>query len=190
VVRAALAVALVLALAGCSGDDDGDGYGAGELERMVVLRDDLEGSGWTRFDWGRQERSDQPTGQRSDPARFGRVDGWKARYRRPGSPQTSGPLVVESRADVFEASDGARSDFDAYGSELETSGTPLEEVPDLGERAIVATLRQGDVRFFLVMWRDANAVAAINANGFDRKLTREQALELARKQQARMRSAG
>lgn len=172
------------------GDDDDGGYEAGELERMVLVRNDLEGSGWTRFDWGRQARLDQPTGRRSDPARFGRVDGWKARYRRPGSRQTSGPLVVESRADVFAAPDGARSDFDAYGGELEASGTQLEEVPELGERAIVATLTQGDVRFFLVMWRDANAVGAINVNGFVHRLTREQALELARKQQAHMRAVG
>ncbi len=168
------------------GDEDGVAYEEGELERMVLLAEDLEGPGWTRFDWGRQTRTDQPTGQRSDPARFGRVEGWKARYRRPGSRQTSGPLVVESRADVFESADGATQDFDAYGSELEQAGTPLEEVPDLGERAIIGTLTQGDVRFFLVMWRDENAVAAVNANGFDGKLTREQTLELARKQQARM----
>lgn len=180
-----LVIALSLAAGGCMGDDD-SGYQAGDLERMVLLSEDLEGRGWTRFDWGPQARSDQPTGSRSDPERFGREDGWKARYRRPGTRQTSGPLVVESRADVFDSPDGATSDFDAYGSELETSGAPLEEVPDLGERAIVSTLTQGDVRFFLVMWRDANAVAAINVNGFDGKLTREQTLELARKQQARM----
>jgi hypothetical protein len=185
---ALVAITVALMAVGCMGGDDGGGYSETDLERMVLLTDDLEGSGWTRFDWGPQTGSDQPTGPRSDPARFGRVDGWKARYRRPGSRQTSGPLVVESRADVFDTPDGARSDFDAYGSELETSGTPLEEVPGLGERAIVGMLMQDDVQFFLVMWRDANAVAAVNVNGFVGKLTREQALELARKQQARMRA--
>lgn len=171
------------------GDDGAGGYEAGRLEQMVLLGEDLEGSGWTRFGWGKQSRTDQPTGPRSDPARFGRVDGWMARYRRPGSSQTSGPLVVESRADVFDDPDGATRDFDEYGAELQTAGTPLEEVPDLGERAIVATLAQQDVRFFLVLWRDQNAVAAVNVNGFDGKLTREQALELARTQQARMTAA-
>jgi hypothetical protein len=187
--RALVAIALVLLAGGCMGGDDEGGYEAGQLERMVLLGDDLEGRGWMRFDWGKQAQSDQPSGARSNPARFDRVDGWKARYRRPGSRRTAGPLVVESRADVFETPDGARDDFDAYGSELETSGTQIEEVPELGERGVVATLVQGDVRFFLVMWRDENAVAALNLNGFDRKLTREQAVELARKQQARMRAA-
>jgi hypothetical protein len=170
------------------GDDDEGGYETSALERMVLLADDLEGP-WTRFDWGRQGSADQPSGARSQPGRFGREDGWKARYRRPGTKQTSGPLVVESRADVFDSPGGATDDFDAYGSELETSGTAIAEVPDLGERAVVATLAQGDVRFFLVMWRDANAVASINVNGFEGKLTREHALELARKQHARMRAA-
>lgn len=182
-----LAVLLVVA-AGCMGGDEA-AYDADQLEKMVLLTEDLEGSAWTRFDSGRQTRTDQPTGARSNPARHGRIDGWKARYRRAGSLQTSGPLVVESRADVFEDAEGATGDFDDYGAELQTAGTTLEEVPDLGDRAILATLTQDDVRFFLVMWRDANAVAAINANGFDGKLTREQTLALARKQQERMRGA-
>jgi hypothetical protein len=186
--RGLVAVALVLLAGGCMGGDDDGGYEAGQLERMVLLADDLEGRGWTRFDWGKQVQADQPTGARSNPARFDRVGGWKARYRRGGSRQTAGPLVIESRADIFETAEGATSDFDAYGSELEGSGTQIEEVPELGERGVVATLVQGDVRFFLVMWRDQNAVAALNLNGFDRKLTREQALELARKQQQRMRA--
>jgi hypothetical protein len=184
-----LAIALGLVAAGCMGDDEDGGYAASALERMVLLPDDLEGP-WTRFDWGRQGAADQPSGARSQPGRFGREDGWKARYRRPGTKQTSGPLVIESRADVFDSSEGATDDFDAYGSELETAGTQIEEVPDLGDRAVVATLAQDDVRFFLVMWRDSNAVASINVNGFEGKLTREHALELARKQDDRMRDAG
>ena len=170
--------------------DEGDGaaYEAGELERMVLLADDLEGRGWSRFDWGKQGQADQPSGARSNPMRFDRLDGWKARYRRPGSRKTAGPLVIESRADVFETAEGATSDFDAYGSELEGSGTQIEEVPGFGDRGVIATLVQGDVRFFLVMWRDDNAVAALNLNGFDGKLTRKQVLALARKQDERMRA--
>jgi hypothetical protein len=174
---------------GCMGGDDEAGYDADQLEAMVLPAEDLEGRGWTRFDWGKQTRTDQPSGQRSDPARFGRVDGWKARYRRPGTRQTEGPLVIESRADVFDDADGATSDFDAYGSELQNAGTELEELTDLGDRGLIATLAQGDVRFFLVMWRDDNAVAAVNVNGFEGKLTREHALALARKQQERMEKA-
>lgn len=171
------------------GGDGNEGYEAGQLERMVMRAEDLEGSDWTRFDWGRQEATDQPTGARSDPSRFGRLDGWKARYRRPGTPQTVGPLVIESRADVFDDKDGAREDYEAYGSELEAAGLMLEPQTDLGEAAIVATLVDDDVRFYLVQWRDENAVASINVNGYDGKLTKEQAVELARKQLNRMRQA-
>jgi hypothetical protein len=183
-----LAIALALVAAGCMGDDD-EGYEADQLERMVLLAEDLQGEGWTRFDWGKQTRTDQPSGSRSDPARFGRVDGWKARYRRPGTRQTSGPLVVESRADVFENKDGARQDYETYGSELEGAGLMLEPQNDLGDAGIVATIVRDDARFYLVQWRDENAVASINVNGFDGKLTKEQAVELARKQQDRMNDA-
>jgi hypothetical protein len=190
VLRPALvAILLALVAGGCMGDGASEGYEADQLENMVLRTEDLEGEGWMRFDYGRQTRSDQPSGQRSDPARFGRIDGWKARYRRPGSRQTDGPLVVESRADVFEDAEGATSDFDAYGSELQNAGTQLEELTDLGDRGFVATLMQDDVRFYLVQWRDDNAVAAVNVNGFDGRVTKEQALDLARKQQARMEDA-
>jgi hypothetical protein len=186
---AVVAVLLALAAGGCMGGDGDEGYEAGQLERMVVLTEDLEGSNWTRFDWGKQERTDQPSGARSSPSRFGRIDGWKARYRRPGTRQTMGPLVLESRADVFADKDGAQQDYEAYGSELETAGLMLEAQPDLGDAAIVGTLVNDDVRFYLVQWRLDNAVASINVNGYDGKLTKEHALELARKQLDRMREA-
>lgn len=172
------------------GGDGDSGYEADQLQRMVLLGEDLEGRGWMRFDWGKQAQADQPSGPRSNPVRFGRVGGWKARFRRPGTRRTAGPLVVESRADVFAEPDGAVSDFDAHGSELRAAGTAVEEVTGLGERGLVATLVQGEVRFFSVLWRDGNAVAAVNVNGFEGKLTRTHALELARKQHARMSEVG
>jgi hypothetical protein len=184
---ALLALAFALAASGCMGGD-GSAYEPGDLERMVVQPDDLPKM-WIRFDEGRQVSADQPTGERSDPARFGRLEGWKARYRRPGSPRTKGPLVIESRADVFEGEDGARDDFEAYREELAASGTSVEDESGLGDDAIVSTLVQGDVRFYLVLWRDGNAVAAINVNGFERRLRRRDAVDLARKQQRRIENA-
>jgi hypothetical protein len=184
VLRVLFLLATLPVLVACMGDS-GATYERGGLERMVVQSDDL-GKVWIRFDAGRQVSADQPTGERSDPSRFGRVDGWKARYRRPGSPQTRGPLVIESRADVFEDEDGAREDFQAYRDELAASGTRVEDEPGLGDEALVSTLVQGDVRFYLVLWRDSNAVASINVNGFERRLTRREAVALARKQQRRI----
>jgi hypothetical protein len=184
----ALALALAFVAGGCGGDSE-KGYEAGQLEDMVVLADDLEGQRWTRFDWGKQVRSDQPAGARSNPDRFGRLDGWKARYRRPGTRQTEGPLVVESRADVFEDKDGARQDYETYGSELERAGLQLEPQSGLGDAGIVATIVDNGVRFYLVQWRHDNSVASINVNGYDGKLTKEHAVELARKQLERMQAA-
>lgn len=177
-------LALVL-LVGCMGGDDAAPIEPSELKELVLQPGDLPPI-FIRFDAGRQVSADQPTGERSDPRRFGRVDGWKARYRRPGSPRTKGPLVIESRADVFDSEDGARQDFEAYRDELTASGTSVEDEPGLGDEAIVSTLVQGDVRFYLVLWRDANAVASINVNGFERRLSRRNAVDLARKQQRRI----
>jgi hypothetical protein len=183
---AAAALALAVLAGGCMGGEGESGYEVEQLDRMVVLRSDLEGP-WTRFDWGRQQSSDQPGGARAQPGRFGREAGWKARYRRPGSRQTAGPLVIESRADVFAEKDGATQDYEAYGSELETAGLMLEPENGLGDAAIVATLVNDGVRFYLVLWRHENAVASINVNGFDGKLTKQHALELARSQLEHMR---
>ena len=186
---ALLALALTLLAGGCGGGGDESGYQVDQLEHMVLLQEDLEGTGWTRFDWGEQTRSDQPAGARSNPDRFGRLGGWKARYRRPGTQQTVGPLVVESRADVFEDKEGAQQDYEAYGSELERAGLMLEPQTDLGDAGIVATLVDDGVRFYLVQWRDDNAVASVNVNGHEGKVTKEQALELAQKQLSRMEAA-
>jgi hypothetical protein len=187
VLRFVVLLGLLLACVACMGGD-GAVYERAELERMVIQPGDLP-KVWSRFDAGRQVLADQPTGERSDPSRFGRVEGWKARYRRPGSPRTKGALVIESRADVFDGEDGARQDFEAYRDELTASGTSVEDEPGLGDDAIVSTLVQGDVRFYLVLWRDANAVASVNVNGFARRLSRRDAVDLARKQQRRIESA-
>jgi hypothetical protein len=82
--------------------------------------------------------------------------------------------------DVFEGEDGARQD---------AFGTSVEDESGLGDDAIVSTLVQGDVRFYLVLWRDENAVASINVNGFERRVSTLDALDLARKQQRRIENA-
>jgi hypothetical protein len=145
-----------------------------------------------RFDEGRQILVDSPGGRRADPARFGRQEGWKARYRRRGSREIAGPIVVESRADVFESSDGAKEDLDAARADLggsELDWQPIDE-PGLGDESFAAThvepgLGKG-VRYYQVYWRDANVTASISANGFDGSFPLSDALELARKQEQRI----
>jgi hypothetical protein len=176
-----------LLLAGCSlGGDGGDAtVEQGELKGVVLQPGDLPAS-FVRFDEGRQAIADAPAGARSDPERFGRIEGWKARYRRAGSTETTGPLVVESRADVFESVSGAEDDLAAF----ETAGYTSIEAPAMGdETRAFETLQSGageGVRYYQFAWRKDNATASLLVSGFEGKLTLEEAVELARKQAERL----
>jgi hypothetical protein len=195
VVRAAACVFALLSLAGCSlGGENGGSVEVTKLSGLVLQPDDLTPA-YERFDEGRQVMADSPGGSRSDPRRFGRQEGWKSRYRRGGTPQTEGPLVVESRADLFESSGGAKDELDAARQDLEDSDLdwrPIDE-PGLGDESFAATLVPGGgtngVRFFQVVWREANVTASLNVNGFEGRIALAEALELARKQERRISSA-
>jgi hypothetical protein len=170
-----------------------------ESGRRLVLDQRDVPSVFTRFDYGRIASADLPAGVRSDPARFGRQSGWKARYRRGGTAETAGPLVIESLVDVFESSDGAKEDVAALRSELENPAQPVVTPttmlpdPDLGDEAVAwsATVpaQPRDTVFFTVAWRHENATASVSVNGFEGLLDLETAVALARKQQARLESA-
>ena len=128
--------------------------------------------------------ADRLPGPRFDTTRFGRVGGWKSRFRRAGTRSTRGPLVVESRLDLFESTDGAKKDFAAY----------LQQFPPFAEPepAASATRRARSrsrpaagvykVRYVTVVWADRNATASVSANGFDGKLQTADVLRLARAQ--------
>lgn len=185
-----LALAVTLLLCGCMGEESKGPFTAADLQRVVLQPEDLTGP-WSLFDEGPQARADAPPGVRADPARFGRAGGWKARYRRSGTAQTRGPLVIESRADLFKADSGAEKDFAAVQNDLEKGtllGASAETLdpPELGDEAVVVTLRQAALRYYLVAWRQDNVTALIFLNGFDRRTTVRDALELAHKQQRRI----
>lgn len=186
---------LIPLLAGCSfGGEEGGQVELSELSALVLQPEDLPPV-FDRFDEGRQASADSPGGSRADPTRFGRRDGWKARYRRTGTPRTVGPLVVQSRADLFESSDGAKDELDAARQDLERGELEWEPIdePGLGDESFAATLVQGGgtsgVRFYQVVWREANATASLSLNGFEGRLALAEALELARKQERRISSA-
>jgi hypothetical protein len=101
--------------------------------------------------------------------------------------------VLESKIDVFGKADGARAELEALRSNL-TEGLHLAGgVAQLGDDSFLATGAQGSgrfaVRFYQVVWRYENATASVFANGFEGKFTRDQVLELARKQQRRLEEA-
>jgi hypothetical protein len=190
----AAALVLVALLSGCSGGEgdgkEGQTVPLDALSKLVLQPEDLP-EVFVRFDEGRQIAADRPGGARSDPTRFGRIEGWKSRYRRSGSPATRGPLVVESRADLFETEDGAKEELEAI------EAGEMEEIDraTIGDEARALTLQQGatggSVRFYLIAWREDKLTASVFVNGFEGKMTLEHALGLARKQQQRIaRAAG
>jgi hypothetical protein len=180
--------ALALLVAGCSLGGDGDApIERAELGTLVLQPEDLPAA-FSQFDQGRQGIADRPIGERSDPTRFGRIDGWKARFRRSGSARTRGPLVIASLADLFESTDGAKDELAA----IDESGFDAIAEPRLGDEARAWESLQGGapgVRFYLIAWREENATASLLVSGFEGRVTFDDALSLARKQAARMERA-
>lgn len=176
----------VLALAGCRDAGGNTTLTRAELPSCVLQSGDF-GKGWVQFDEGRQVRLDAQPGPRADPARFGRAEGWKARYRRVTG-KLGAPSVVISRADLFDGSGGAQKDLDAYRSELDAeipgSGatTRLLEAPQLGDGTVAAELRQGPLVIFTVAWRRSNATASVAVQGRTGATSLRDALVLARAQ--------
>ena len=194
-VRRTALLLVVLALTGCSGEDEsGSNASVADGMELVLADGDVGTPPFVRFDDGEQRRTDMAP-PRDDPARFHRQGGWKARFQRGGGVRTQGPLVIESRADLFETAGGASDDFDLYKEALDelafgAAGTQIEPAPDVGEESHAVTFRQGvppsAVRYYAIAWRQGNVTAYITVNGFDRRLTFPQAVALARKQEARI----
>jgi hypothetical protein len=187
----ALLVAVAL-LAGCSltGDDGGSDVGAQELGQLVLQPEDL-GRAFLRFDEGRQGIAETS----AEAVRLGRVEGWKARYRRTGAVPARGPLVVASLVDLFESSEGAGDHLESLRAERaspESGWQPVQD-PELGDESYALTLVQGTggraVRSFFVAWRAGGLTGSVDANGFDRRFTLADVVSLAEKQASRMADA-
>ncbi len=186
-----LLVAIAL-LAGCSltGDDGGSDVTAQELGQLVLQPEDL-GPAFLSFDEGPQGIAETS----AEAVRLGRVEGWKARFRRTDTTPAPGPLVVASLVDLFESSEGAGDHLEALRAERtspESGWQPVQD-PDLGEESYALTLVQGTggqaVRSFFVAWRAGELTGSVDANGFERRFTLADAVSLARKQANRMKDA-
>jgi hypothetical protein len=184
--RRAWLVTVVL-LAACGGG--AKTVPASQLPQLVLHESDLHGP-FMAFDVGRQTQLDRVPGPRSAPARFGREGGWKARYNRPGSARTRGPLVVESRADVFKDAAGAAKDLAAYRAQFarQAGGRALRVGRVGAEAAAAMQQRPGRpaARFVSVAWRDGNVTASVTVNGFAPGLRPADAVALARAQERRI----
>jgi hypothetical protein len=191
-------LAAVIAFAGCSplSDDSKQAIPAAALSTLVLQPDDVDDA-FVRFDEGPLALADLPSGERADPARFDREGGWKARYRRQDGADTEGPLVVESRVDLFAGS-GAEEDFELHRDELELqarvpSELELVDVPELGDDAVAlappADVEPGSFVSITVAWLDANVNASVTANGLGGRLELADVVALARAQQERIDAA-
>jgi hypothetical protein len=185
----------VILLSAC-GSDGGDEIAVGKASKLVLRESDLRGP-FQAFYVGPLARLDTSGTARADPQRYGRKGGWIARFNRPGSAATSGPLVVESRVDLFGGAGGAKSDLAAYRrvfvAVIGRSGgaARLVDAPPLGDEAVaMTTLQRGlhDIRFYTVAWRDRNSTASLAVNGFDGRVTLADAVALARRQEQRIRN--
>lgn len=179
-----LALLAVVALAGCGSSD---AIPAKDMGRLVLRQQDL-GPPFESFYSGPQTQLDNQGTPRADPQRDGREGGWIARYHRAGSASTTGPLVVESRVDVFKGVGGAKKDLDAYRATFAAApgGDAVTPPPRVGDAALATTFVQSGtkpLRFYRIAWRYRNATASVTAEGFDKKLGLGQALALARSQQ-------
>ena len=191
-----VALAVALLAAGCMGDDGGGDSGssvsASEGESLVLQQEDV-GSEFTEFDSGEQRRVDLSP-PRDDPNRFGREGGWKARFSRTGTRETEGALVISSLADLFGSANDAGEDFELYKTSLDqfvAAGGRQVSVSGLGDEAYAVTFEQGLapnlIHHYAIAWRNGAVTASVTANGY--RLTWPQALELARAQDSRIRSA-
>jgi hypothetical protein len=187
-----LALLLAFGLTACGGG--GPTISKESLSTLVLHRHDL-GKTFVPFSTGEQAPIDNQGTPRSDATRYGREGGWIARFHRAGSTSTAGPLVVESRADLFGGSGGAKNDLDLYRQMFASSpGSAHRSLSPtaLGAEAVGDTFLQPGakpVRFYRIAWRFENATAAVTLEGFDGKLTQADALRLARKQQRRLEHA-
>ena len=189
VLAALLGLVIVLFAAAC---DSGSTIATSKLSQLVLTEQDMPG--FAAFSKGPQVRLDNQGTVRADASRYGREGGWIIRLRPTDSTRTAGPLVVESRADLFKTSQGAKSDFAAYRllfSRLSGEHTEIG-VTGLGPDAVGVTFTQPGgrtLRFFRIAWRSQNATASITVEGFDGEVSQEDALALARKQQKRIEGA-
>lgn len=184
-----LGIAIVL-LAAC---DTGSTIGTSKLSQLVLTDSDMPT--FTSFYNGSQVRLDNEGTNRSDAGRFGREGGWIIRFHPTASAATTGPLLVESRADLFKSASGAQSDFALYKSALlATNGGDQKEivVTGLTQDSIGVTFTQPGgktLRFYRIAWRDRNATASVTVEGFDGEITQDQAIAIAKKQEAHIKGA-
>jgi hypothetical protein len=157
------------------------------LAPLVLQPDDLSAIGkpadYQQFDEGPQLRADIPGGSRSDPARFGRLAGWKARYRVADPAATGIAFTIESRVDLFADPSGPVADLQAFAQEAPRTGAGITPVTrSIGEASVGLVNEQASPRsigYYTVVWRRGPILVSIVVSGFKEVVSIEQAMALA-----------
>ena len=141
------------------------------------------------------DRKQIPSELRGSATRHGRSGGWITRFKRSGGPATTGPLVIESRADTFHDDAGAAADFEDQTRGLRKSagnaGHTLD-APRVGDQTSALTVLEPGirpVRFYSILWQQDNAVGSITIEGWDGKVSQRTAWTLAQRQARRIAAA-
>jgi hypothetical protein len=157
------------------------------LAPLVLQLDDLSAIGkpadYQQFDEGPQLRADMPGGSRSDPARFGRLGGWKSRYRVADPTATGIAFSIESRVDLFADPSGPVADLQALAQDAPRTGARVTPVTrPIGEASVGLVNEQAAPRsigYYTVAWRRGSILASIVVSGFKEVVALEQATMLA-----------
>jgi hypothetical protein len=157
------------------------------LAPLVLQAEDLAAIGkpsdWQLFDEGPMLRADMPGGLRSDPRRFGRLGGWKSRYRVADPAATRIAFVIESRVDLFADPSGPAADLQATVQDAPRMGALVSAAPrPVGEAAVGLVAEQAptpSVGYYTLVWRRGSILASIVVSGFKGNVSLEQATALA-----------
>jgi hypothetical protein len=170
-------------LAGCGSHSDST-VDVSDAKGLVLQRRDLP-SGYTPIGSGAQNPF---TANTVDPKRFGRKGGWFADYRRPPG-VTSGALIVQSEADVFGDSKGARSELAADRSRLEPDALPAPRLGDEAAAGKLAGAGKPAAVVYTVAWRQGNVASSLVVTGLSGKVRLAQVVAIARRAAAHVAAA-
>jgi hypothetical protein len=187
----AVLAAAALAASGC-GSSGAKELPERELAKLVVQPGDVPGMG--RFANGREILAEQSPVLGRDPHKFGRQNGWIVRYRRARG--SNGPLILPSGVETFGKSSGASKFFDEVTklNERNAAGSGMKQADgdDLGdERRVLSTKpgRPDSVRFVVTVWRTGRIVGSISASGYSGRMSSDDVVALAKRQDQRLAAA-
>jgi hypothetical protein len=168
------------------------------LAPLVLQADDLAAIGkpsdWQRFDEGPLLRADMPGGLRADPGRFGRLGGWKSRYRVSDPAATGLAFVIESRVDLFSDGSGPSADLQAVVQDAPRTSARVVPAPrPVGEAATALISEQAaphSIGYYTIAWRRGPILASVVVSGFKDVVSLAQATTLAELVDRRLAGAG